>query len=289
MVNGCRRVPRPPARMTARLMSGRSRVSDAWSRPGRSCRQLAACTALASRLQKDQVSGPALSSTSRKPVTSPSAASEVSTSGRGSVVWSCSAFAVALLLLGAMLWTLFEKNLVSTLTQQGWTRELYAVSAALTKMRFGIGGSAVDRRIFAALVGAGLARNPPPELNVQFPDNLRDAKLLQSALQRADTIDLPPPAPAAANGGYVDLIGFEGEDTGLGTFHYLAFRLFGVNIPAVTYLYFVIVTISLVLYGIGHWRSVGAMAAVVSVTLALYVIVCADFVNFLGFSKLFSG
>jgi len=226
-------------------------------------------------------------------VTFPSAASEASAavSGRDSKarLASCSALAVALLLLGAMFWTLFEKNLVSTMTQQGWTRELYAISAAVTKMRFGIGGSAVDRRIFTTLVVAGIAQNPAPELNVKFPNNLRDVKLLQSALQRAQTIDLPPPAPADAHGDYVDLMGFSGEDTGLGTFHYLAFRLFGVNISAVTYLYFVIVTISLVLYGIGHWRSVGAMAAVVAVTLALYVIVCADFVNFLGSSKLFSG
>jgi hypothetical protein len=187
-----------------------------------------------------------------------------------------------------MLWTLFEKNLVNTLTQQGWTRELYAISAAITKMRFGIGGSAVDKRIFTSLVVAGIAQHPAAELNVQFPDNLRDAKLLQSALRRAQTIDLPPPAPADANGAYSDLMGFSGEDTGLGTYTYLAFRLFGVNIPALTYLYFVIVTISLVLYGIGHWRSVGAMAAVVAVTLALYVVVCADIVNFLGSSKLFS-
>ena len=96
-----------------------------------------ACTALASRLQKDQVSGPLLFSTSRKAVTFPSAASEGSAaaSGRDSKAWlaSCSAFAVALLLLAAMLSTLFEKNLVNTLTQQGWTRELYAISAALTK------------------------------------------------------------------------------------------------------------------------------------------------------------
>jgi hypothetical protein len=211
--------------------------------------------------------------------------------GRDSKAWlaSCSAFAVALLLLAATLSTLFEKNLVNTLTQQGWTRELYAISAALTKMRFGIGGSAVDRRIFTTLVVAGLAQNPAPELNVRFPDNLSDAKLLQSALQRALTIDLLPPAPADAHGEYSDLMGFSGEDTGLGTYTYLAFRLFGVNIPALTYLYFVIVTISLVLYGIGHWRSVGAMAAVVAVTLALYVVVCADIVNFLGSSELFSG
>jgi hypothetical protein len=222
-------------------------------------------------------------------VTSQPAASEGSASGRDRKAWlaSCCAFAVALLLLGAMLCTLFEKNLVSTVSQQGWTRELYGISAALTKLRFGIGGSAIDRRIFTTLEGAGLAENPPPELNVRFPDNLRDVKLLQAALVRAQTIDLPPPAPADANGDYSDLMGFAGEDIGLGTYNYLAFRAFGVNIPALTYLYFVILMISLVLYGIGHWRNFGAMAAAVAVTLALYVVVCADFVNFHGSSAFF--
>jgi hypothetical protein len=186
-----------------------------------------------------------------------------------------------------MLCILFEKNLVGTLSQQGWTRELYGISAALTKLRFGIGGSAIDRRIFTTLEGAGLAGNPPPESNVRFPDNLRDVKLLQSALVRAQTIDLPPPAPADANGDYSDLMGFAGEDIGLGTYNYLAFRAFGVNVPALTYLYFVIAAASLVLYGIAHWRNFGAMAAVVAVALSLYVVVCADFVNFLGSSAFF--
>ena len=225
-------------------------------------------------------------------MSSKSATSEGSgaASGRDSKAWltSCSAFAVALLLLGAMLWTLFEKNLVSTLTQQGWTRELYGISAALTKLRFGIGGSAVDQRLFATLMRSGLTDEPDPASGLRYPDNLRDAKLLQSALVQAQTIDLPPPRSANAQGEYIDLIGFSGEDTGLGTYAYLAFRAFGVNVPALTYLYFVIVTASLVLYGIGHWRSVGAMAAVVAVTLALYVVVCADFVNFLGSSAFFS-
>src|SRR6202045_421413 len=264
MVNGCRRVPRPPARMTARLMPGRSLVlsslvlsswvlsfwvSDAWSRPGRCCRRPAACTALASRLQKDQVSGLPPSSTSRKPVTSPSAASEGSASGHDSKVRlaSCSAFAVALLLLGAVLWTLFEKNLVSTLTQQGWTRELYGISTALTKLRFGVGGSAIDQRLFATLTKSGLTDEPDPASGVRFPDNLLDVQLLQSALLQAQTIDLPPPRPANAQGDYIDLMGFSGEDTGLGTYAYLAFRAFGVNVPSLTYLYFVIVAASLVL------------------------------------------
>ncbi len=224
-------------------------------------------------------------------MTSPSAASEGSASGRDSKAWpaSCSAFAVALLLLGAMLWTLFEKNLVSTMTEQGWTRQLYGISAALTKLRFGIGGAAVDQRLLATLMRSGLTSQPEVSPGVRYPDNLRDAKLLQFVLVQALTIDLPPSAPANAKGDYVDLIGFSGEDTGLGTYNYLAFRVFGVNIPALTYLYFVIVTASLVLYGIGHWRSVGAMAAVVAVVLALYAVVCADFVNFLGSSAFFDG
>ena len=224
-------------------------------------------------------------------MTSLSAASGSSAPGRGNKAWlaSCSAFAVALLLLGAMLWTLFEKNLVNTLTQQGWTRELYGISAALTKLRFGIGGSAIDQRLFAALARSGLTDEPDPAFGVRFPDNLRDAKLLQSALLRAQTIDLPPSRSANAKGEYIDLIGFSGEDTGLGTYAYLAFRAFGVNIPGLTYLYFVIVTASLVLYGIGHGRSVGAMAAVVAVVLALYAVVCADFVNLLGSGAVYRG
>jgi hypothetical protein len=224
-------------------------------------------------------------------VTPQSAASEGSpaATGRDSKPWlaSCCAFAVALLLLGAMLWTLFEKNLVSTLTQQGWSRELYGISAALTKLRFGIGGAAVDQRLFATLMRSGLTSQPEVSPGVQYPDNLRDAKLLQFVLVQALTIDLPPPAPANAKGDYIDLIGFSGEDIGLATYDYLAFRVFGVNVPAMTYLYFVIVTASLLLYGIGHWRSVGAMAAVVAVVLALYLAACADFVNFLGTSAFF--
>ena len=211
--------------------------------------------------------------------------------GRDRKAWlaSCCAFAVALLLLGAMLWTLFEKNLVDTMTQQGFNRQLYGISAALTKLRFGIGGAAVDQRLLATLIRSGLTSQPELAPGVRYPDNLRDTALLQSVLLRAQTIDLPPPAPANAKGDYIDLIGFSGEDTGLGTYDYLAFRVFGVNVPALTYFYFVIVTASLLLYGIGHWRSVGAMAAVVAVTLALYVVVCADFVNFLGSSAFFSG
>ena len=123
-------------------------------------------------------------------MTSPSAASEGSraASGRDSKGWlaSCSAFAVALLLLAAMLSTLFEKNLVNTLTQQGWTRELYAISAALTKMRFGIGGSAVDKRIFATLAVAGIALHPAGDRRAVSRQSSRCEVAAVGAAARAD-------------------------------------------------------------------------------------------------------
>ena len=80
---------------------------------------------------------------------------------------------------------------------------------------------------------------------------------MQSALARAQTIDLPPPRPADA-GQYPDLSGLYGEDIGLASYAYLAFEAFGVNIPALTYLYFVIVAGSLVLYSIGQLGAASA-------------------------------
>jgi hypothetical protein len=196
---------------------------------------------------------------------------------------SWSALIVALLILAAMLGTVFEKGLVGILTPQSWNRDAYGMSAALTKLRFGIGGGAVDLRLYATLLRNGMTDDPDPAPGVRYPDNLRDAKLLQSALLRAQTIDVAPPRNFVnADGAYVDLVGFFGDDIGIGTYAWLAFVVFGVSISALTYLYFVIVAVSLLLYGIAHRRSLGAMAAAVAMMVAFYVVVCASFVNFLG-------
>jgi hypothetical protein len=232
----------------------------------------------------------------RNPVVARSAAGEgpasVPPNDKRTGIASCAAFIVALLLLAAMLATLFEKNLINTLAPQSADRELYGIAAALTKLRFGVGGSAIDMRILATLRRGGITDDPLPELGESYPENLRDPTLLQSALREAQTIDVAPPRTYTnAAGDYVDLTGFTGEDIGIGTYTLLAFTMFGLNIPALTYFYFVIVTASLVLYGIGHGRCVGAMAAATIMTLALYVVVCVNFINFVpaGFMNPLSG
>ncbi len=194
---------------------------------------------------------------------------------------SLSALVIALLLLAAMLGTLFEKNLIGIVTPQSVDRELYGTAAALTKLKFGMGGAAVDMRIFATLARSGFTDGPLPELRKPFPENLGDAELLQSALEKAQTIDLAPPrAFTNADGEYTDLTSFTGEDTGIATYAFLAFVIFGVHISSLTYFYFVVVTASLLLYGAGHGRSVDAMAVGAVMTLALYVVACSNFINF---------
>ena len=205
----------------------------------------------------------------------------VSVSNRRDMLASLSALVVALLLLAAMLGTLFEKNLVGVVAPQSVDRELYGTAAALTKLRFGIGGAAIDKRILATLLRSGFTDGPLPELSKPYPENLNDAALLQSALDKAQTFDVEPPRTFTNdNGEYTDLISFTGEDTGMATYAFLAFVIFGVHISSFTYFYFVIVTVSLFLYGAGHGCRSGAMAAAVVMTLALYVVTCSDFVNF---------
>jgi hypothetical protein len=199
---------------------------------------------------------------------------------RRDLLASLSALVVALALLAAMLGTVFEKHLVGIVVPQSVDRELYGTAAALTKLRFGIGGAAIDMRIFVTLIRSGFSNGPLPVLAEPYPENLNDPALLQSALDKAQTFDVPPPRTFTnANGEYTDFTSFTGEDIGIATYAFLAFVIFGVHISSLTYFYFVVVAMSLLLYGAGHGRSTGAMAAAVVMTLALYVATCSDFVN----------
>ena len=190
---------------------------------------------------------------------------------------------VAFLMLAATLGILFEKNLVNTVTQQGWGRLLYGVSAALTQSRFGIGGFAIDDRIFVYLMRAGLSDNSRllDVLGERFPNNLRNTELLDTALRQAAAIDLPPPTGLPdSKGHYSGLSGFSGDDSGIGTYAYLAFMIFGVHLSALTYLYFLITGGSIALYLLSQRRSTAAIVALAIVTTSLYLTVCADIVNF---------
>ena len=85
---------------------------------------------------------------------------------------------------------------------------------------------------------------------------------------------------ADAAGRYTGLLGFNGEDAGMGTYTRLAFSVFGINLPALTYGYFAIVLISLVMFAASHHGHRGALVAAGLLTVALYLVVCSSLFNF---------
>jgi hypothetical protein len=196
---------------------------------------------------------------------------------------ACFAFAIALLMLASMLGVAFEKNLVVTLTQHGWGRTLQGIGAAFTQRHCGIGGFVIDKGIDNTLRIMGIsdtAQDLDP-LGVSYPENLQDPVLLKRALDRARNVDCAPTSRIAdARGHYTGLLGFNGEDAGMGTYTRLAFAVFSPSLRALTFGYFAIMLISLLLFTASHHRHRGAMAAAGLLTVALYLVVCSSLLNF---------
>src|SRR5205085_1422399 len=145
----------------------------------------------------------------------------------------------------------FERNLVGTVTQHGWGRVLQGVGAALTQLRCGVGGFVIDKRIDAVLQNSGFTGHQRllDPFGETYPANLRNEKRLHNALDRAQMIDcaLPGSAPDST-GHYPRLLGFNGEDVGMSSYTLLAFALFGISLSSLTYAYFAIVLLSLILF-----------------------------------------
>ena len=194
------------------------------------------------------------------------------------------AFAAALVMLAAMLGVAFEKNLVATLTQHGWGRTLQGIGAALTQRNCGVGGFVIDKDIDHTLRIGGFSDSAQNlnRLGVSYPANLQNPMLLQNALDRTSTMDCPPSdlVRSGADAHYRGLLGFGGEDAGMATFTRLAFALFGTNLPALTYSYFAIALISLLLFAASHHRHRGAMIAAGLLSVVLYLAVCSSLLNF---------
>ncbi|MFL5086090.1 MAG: hypothetical protein ACJ8FP_14845, partial [Xanthobacteraceae bacterium] len=182
-----------------------------------------------------------------------------------------------MLLLGATFNAGVEKDLVGTFTSQGWGRYLFGIGAALTQSRFGIGGYVIDNPIEQKLQSEGLTDNPDilKSLGTTFPQNLRDRRLMQNALERARDFAVPPPPP----GDHQRLRGAVGDDVGIASFASLSFWIFGVRVPALYYTYFVLLSVAVVLYLLGHWRSPAALTCLGLAVLAIYLLAASNLVN----------
>ena len=184
---------------------------------------------------------------------------------------------LSVLLVAATLRVTVDKNLVGTFDDHEWGRYLFAMGAALTQLRWGISGYVIDSYIEMELGVGGLTGTQSllEPLGTKLPDNLRDERLMQAALERAYKLDLPPP-PA---GDYSTLRGSHGDDVGAATFTALAFFLFGVGISSIFYLFFSILGLSVLLFIVTHAISRAAMAHLGVLALGLFVLCRSDLVN----------
>jgi hypothetical protein len=194
---------------------------------------------------------------------------------------------VILLLTIAIFRVGVDKHLRSTITANEWGRYLFAIGAALTHTKFGIGGFVIDDPIEQKLQIEGVTDNPKmlSALGIEFPNNLRDETLLQRALERTRDFDVPP-APA---GNYQRLRGSSGDDVGLATYASISFYLFGLKVSALYYAYFVLLGITIGLFLLSHRDSPTAMACLALMILALYLLVISDLINFTRAISRYSG
>ena len=59
------------------------------------------------------------------------------------------------------------------------------------------------------------------------------------------------------HGHYPHLLGFSGEDAGMGSYTLLAFALFGITASSLTYAYFMLVLFTVMSFAIAHHRNIG--------------------------------
>jgi hypothetical protein len=184
---------------------------------------------------------------------------------------------VVVILWGATLSAGIAKNLVGTFNAHDWGRYLFAIGAALTHSKYGIGGYVIDVPIEQTLQSEGLTGQPQilERLGRTFPENLQDARFMQQALERANGLDVPAPPP----GDYRRLRGTVGDDVGLTTFARLAFLLFGLKVSSIFYTYFTLLAAAILMFCLGHYRSPGALTCLALMLLAVFLLVISNLMN----------
>jgi hypothetical protein len=197
---------------------------------------------------------------------------------RGSVVSGL----IAMLFLILILQTSFQKQMTKAISVHELGRYTFAIAAAITKMKYEIGGFVAADDVWLALMRGGLSDRELELdlLGVSYPDNLRDGDLLQKALERArDAESMPPTNIPNERGFYSGLTGSDGQDAALVAYASLSFALFGFSLPALTFMYFLISAASLLMFVVGHGRNVAAMLGATLFLMALYLLASSDLIG----------
>src|SRR5262249_6674608 len=143
-----------------------------------------------------------------------------------------------------------DRGLADTVGTGVWGRMLFAVGAAITEMEHGGYGYTISEVVETVLTRAGLTGDQQilDDLGVKFPDNLRDSKLIDAAIDKAVRFKWPfnPNEKIRGSGG---------DNIGLVDFAKLSFRLFGYKLFSFYLTYFAVWSISVAAFVYAfRWR-----------------------------------
>ena len=158
----------------------------------------------------------------------------------------CSRY-LLILLVAAAVFASFRIGLVRNfddrLSNESWGRMLFGIGAAITHIDYGGYGYTVSALVEGALMEGGLTDSPVilSRLGMQYPDNLRNARLLDAAIAKAAQLPYPVSPDTGVRGATDD-------DVGLADYVTFSFRLFGERLLALYLFYFVVLLGSVSLF-----------------------------------------
>ena len=185
---------------------------------------------------------------------------------------------LALFIFGATFRAGIDRGMDQLVSQEGYGRVLNAIAAVMTEQRFRQEGYALSNCIFEALYRRGFTTDPEvaKQLGVKVPDNLASALFLDKVLQDVQR-DLPKLSDNCGLGEGVRGLG--GDDVGYVDFAKIAFFLFGVQIRALYYLFFLIYGLTLLCALVERNRD--RLGQVVLLTVAGMIYVSCYYSDFL--------
>jgi len=160
----------------------------------------------------------------------------------------------------------------------GPTHDIWSAAIAISQIRFGLSGELAYREVEHAIANEVTSSGDSFRV-IDAETRLRDANpmCITRGFQSAAALAKKDLAIPPSKDGYV---GDWAEDIGYADFYNLAFRLFGFNAYATHYLYFLLLTVSFVIFGLAFFRDTVAIGTLTLSLTAFFLLSASSFFNY---------
>ena len=155
-----------------------------------------------------------------------------------------------------------------------------AIALSISRDIYGFNGYTGHREVLNALINGGMTQLAEPLSNQKriYPDNVRDAALMDSAIQAALSLD------SLSQGSFTErtLICGEYDDLGLTDYYSLAFKTFGYSIAAPFRLYFLLLALSALAFAFSFKHSKESIVLLSIWSFALALVISSTYFDDIG-------